>query len=521
MRSIIICICLIFFIQRGFGQVGIGTTTPHPSARLDVTSTNSGFLPPRMTTLERNAIANPSPGLMIFNTNTQSLEIFTNYGWMGVQNQTSERRPIGGFGGGPTGEDQTFSIYPTDDGGFIIAGTSNSSANGDVTATIHGLAGPQDYWIVKMDASRNIIWNKLLGGNSEEYAQDIQQTSDGGYIVAGYSFSSATGDVTGTNHGNFDFWIVKLDGAGNIIWNKLLGGSGNDLAYSIQQVSVGGYIVAGYSLSSANGDVSGTNHGSDDSWIVRLDNDGNIKWDLLLGGSGSDKAYSIHETTDGGFIVGGISTSSANGNVTDINHGLTDYWIIKLNAGGSIAWNKLLGGSRDDNLQSIQQTSGTEFIVAGFSNSSASGDVTGVNHSGFAGTQDYWILSLDKNGNIIWNKLLGGSGNDFAYSIQQTTDGGSIVAGYSFSSANGDVTNVNHGSSDYWIVKLNEAGDITWNKLIGGSGSDEAHCIHQTADGGYIVAGFSNSSFNGDVTGGNHGSDDIWIIKLGNNGFLF
>ena len=520
MRSIIIYICLIFFTQRGFGQVGIGTTTPHPSAKLDVTSTNSGFLPPRMTTLERNAIANPSPGLMIFNTNTQSLEIFTNYGWMGIQNQTSERRPIGGGGGGELGEDQTSSIYQTDDGGFIVAGTSNSSANGDVTGTIHGMRGPNDYWIVKLDASRNIVWNKLLGGNSDESAQDIAQTSDGGYIIVGYSQSSATGDVTGTNHGSYDFWIVKLDGSGNIIWNKLLGGSGDDIAYSIQQVSVGGYIVAGYSFSSANGDVSGTNHGSVDSWIVRLDDEGNIKWNKLLGGSGSDRAYSIHETTDGGFIVGGISTSSANGDVTDINHGQTDYWIIKLNEAGSIVWNKLLGGNEDDNLQSIQQTTRNEYIVAGFSSSSANGDVTPINH-GQGSSTDYWILDLDKNGNIIWNKLLGGTNADNAYSIQETTDGGSIVAGYSFSSANGDVSSVNHGSSDYWIVKLDGSGNIIWNKLIGGSGSDEAHSVRQTADGGYIVAGFSNSSFNGDVTGGNHGSDDIWIIKLGSNGFLF
>ena len=358
--------------------------------------------------------------------------------------------------------------------------------------------------------------NKLLGGSILDHASSIQQTADGGYIVAGYSGSSASGDVTGTNHGGYDYWIIKLDSLGNISWDKLLGGNNFDQAESIQQTADGGYIVAGCSGSSASGDVTGTNHGSNDYWIIKLDSLGNISWDKLLGGSYDDQAYSIQQTADGGYIVAGYSDSSASGDVTGTNHGGFDYWIIKLDSLGNTSWDKLLGGSGLDLASSIQQTADGGYIVAGYSSSFTSGDVTGTNHGGF----DYWIIKLDSLGNISWDKLLGGSGNDLAYSIQQTADGGYIVAGYSESSASGDVTDTNHGLKDYWIIKLDSLGEITWDKLLGGSSYDQASSIQQTADGGYIVAGYSGSSASGDVTGTNHGSDDYWIIKLNNNGSI-
>ena len=494
------------------GNMGINTVTPHASALLDVTSTTKGMLPPRMTTVQRDAIVNPSPGLMLFNTTTQSLEVFTVYGWYGLQVQLPERKLLGGPGG-----DEAFSMQQTADGGFIVAGNSYSSASGDVTGINNGPAGSTDYWVVKLDASRNIVWNKLLGGNQDDWGKSIQQTADGGYIVAGYSGSSASGDVTGTSHGSFDYWIVKLDGTGNIEWNKLIGGGGSDKAQSVKQTTDGGYIVAGSSFSSTSGDVTGTNHGGLDYWVVKLDGSGNIMWNRLLGGTLGDLAYDIVQAADGTFVVTGESYSSANGDVTSVNHGGADYWIVRLdNTGATILWNKLLGGTGDEKAQNIRQTTGDGYIVAGYSTSSANGDVTGANHGG----DDYWIVKLDRFGNITWNKLMGGNNLDQAYNIKQTIDGGYIVAGFSISSANGDVTGVNHGNKDYWIVKLDGTGNIIWNRLIGGTGYEEAQSVHQTADGGYIVAGFSTSSYNGDVTGGNHGFEDFWIIKLASNGFL-
>ena len=500
-------------------NVGIGTTNPHTSAQLDVSSTAKGFLPPRMTTAQRNAIASPTPGLMLFNTTTQSLEIFTAYGWYGIQVQIPPRKLLGGIS-----QEEAFSIQQTNDGGYIVAGNSLSSADGDVTPVNHGAI---DYWIVKLDANRNITWNKLLGGNGVEFVSSIQQTSDGGYIVAGYSSSSANGDVTETTNGLTDYWIVKLDNTGGIVWNKLIGGGDNDIAKSIRQTTDGGYIVAGYSRSSATGDVTEINHGVYDYWIVKLDEAGNIIWNRLLGGNGNEEAYDILQGADATYVIAGQSTSSANGDVTGVNHGGAspiDNWIVRLSETGTILWNKLLGGTGKDEARSIQQKNGDDgYIVAGYSTSSANGDVTGTNHGAAFGSPDYWIVKLDRFGNITWNKLMGGNNFDLAQSIKPTTGGGYIVAGYSASSANGDVTASNHGvdTNDYWIVKLDDDGNIVWNQLIGGSVDDQAYSISQTVDGGFIVAGYSFSSFSGDVTSGNHGGKDIWIIRLGSNGYLY
>jgi len=221
------------------------------------------------------------------------------------------------FGG--SDDDRAYCIQQTSDGGYIVAGYTYSN---DID--VSGNQGVYDYWVVKLDSSGNIEWQKCFGGSDDDRAYCIQQTSNGGYIVAGYTESN-NGDVSG-NHGKNDYWIVKLDSSGNIEWQKCLGGYYNDYACSIQQTSNGGYIVAGYTESN-NGDVSG-NHGSYDYWIVKLDSSGNIRWQKCLGGSGDDRAYSIQQTSDGGYIVTGY-TESNDGEVSG-NHGSKDYWIVRL-----------------------------------------------------------------------------------------------------------------------------------------------------------------------------------------------
>ncbi|MDR0647870.1 MAG: InlB B-repeat-containing protein [Synergistaceae bacterium] len=385
------------------------------------------------------------------------------------------------------------SIQQTSDGGYVVAGISQSN-DGDIS----GNHGSYDCWVAKLDAGGNIVWQKSLGGSNSDAAYAIQQTSDGGYIVAGISQSN-DGDVSG-NHGSNDYWVVKLDAGGNIVWQKSLGGSNGDIAYSIQQTSDGGYIVAGMSFSN-NGDITG-HHGIRDCWVVKLDTGGTIEWEKSLGGSGYDDAHSIQQTSDGGYIVAGISDSN-DGDVTG-NHGNWDYWIVKLNAGGTIVWQKSLGGSGNDLAYAIDQTGDGGYVIAGQSEST-DGDVSG-NH----GDMDYWVVRLDASGNIQWQKSLGGSDNDQAHSIRQTSDGGYIVAGYS-QSTDGDVSG-NHGDTDYWVVKLDASGNTQWQKSLGGSDSEMTQSIQQTGDGGYIVAGSSNS-IDGDVIG-NHGDHDYWIVKL-------
>ncbi|SHG69809.1 T9SS type A sorting domain-containing protein [Chryseobacterium vrystaatense] len=394
--------------------------------------------------------------------------------------------------GGSNGE-EVHSIQQTSDGGYIAAGWSYS-VDGDVT----GNHGNSDYWIVKLDASGTIQWQKSLGGTSDENAYSIKQTVDGGYIVAGES-SSTDGDVTG-NHGNTDYWIVKLDASGIIQWQKSLGGSNQDKANSIQQTSDGGYIIAGDSYST-DGDVTG-NHGNSDYWIVKLDPSGTIQWQKSLGGTSYEGANSIQQTSDGGYIVAGTG-GSTNGDIS-INYGGGDFWIVKLDASGTIQWNQSLMGNLADTATSIQQTSDGGYIVAGMSNSTNSETPL------MFGTSNYCVAKLDSNGNTLWQRYFGGSGEDHPYSTQQTSDGGYIVAGGT-GSADGNITG-NHGSFDYWILKLDTSGIIQWQKSLGGSSFDYAYSIQQTDDGGYILAGMVFSS-DGNITG-YRGESDAWIVKL-------
>ena len=377
-------------------------------------------------------------------------------------------------------------IQQTSDSGYIVAGYTYST-DGDVG----GNNGDNDYWIVKLDNTGNLIWENNLGGSGDDRATAIQQTSDSGYIVGGYTYSP---------DGDTDYWVVKLDATGNLIWESDLGGSGWDEAFSIQQTTDGGYIIAGQSESN-DGDVGG-NNGQWDCWIVKLDNTGAIVWETNLGGSDTDKALSIRQTTDDGFIIAGYSESD-DGDVGG-NNGSQDYWIVKLDNTGNLIWETNLGGSSGDYAYSIQQTNDNGYIIAGSSRSS-DGDV-GENY----GNTDFWIVKLDGNGTLIWETNLGGSNSDNARSIQQTIDGGYIVAGGSTSN-NGDVGG-NNGEGDYWIVKLDNTGNLIWETNLGGSNSDYSSSIQQTFDGGYIVAGTSYSS-DGDV-GGNNGNSDYWVVKL-------
>ncbi|HRH48920.1 MAG TPA: T9SS type A sorting domain-containing protein [Panacibacter sp.] len=415
---------------------------------------------------------------------------------------------------GGSSYDEARSIQQTKDGGYIMAGSSNS-INGDIS----GNHGKDDYLVVKFDAAGTILWQKSLGGSSSEAAWSIQQTKDGGYIVGGTSYSN-DGDVSG-HHGtdpNSDYWIVKLDSIGTIQWQKSLGSPSGffsgfgDLARSIQQTKDGGYIVAGDSWANG-GDVSGNHGNGPDYWIVKLDSAGTILWQKSLGGSATENVHAIRQTIDGGYIVAGASFSN-DGDVSG-HHGdpnlilSSDYWIVKLDSAGAILWQKSLGGLSNEHCNDIQQTFDKGYIMFGHSNST-DGDVSG-NHGNF----DYWIVKSDSTGTIQWQKSFGGSNNEFGYSIRQTSDSGYILAGTS-SSNDGDVI-VNHGYEDYWIVKLDNTGGILWQKSLGGSNSDIPYCIQETSDDGYIIAGWTLSN-NGDVSG-SHVSD-CWEVKLLSDGLL-
>jgi uncharacterized delta-60 repeat protein len=396
------------------------------------------------------------------------------------------------YGGSVT--DQAYTTQPTPDGGYIVAGTTIST-DGDVT----GYHGQYDAWVVKISSTGSLQWQKALGGTAYDVARSIQSTPDGGYIIAGYTLST-DGDVTG-NHGNEDAWVVKISNSGSLQWQKTLGGTSGDFAESIQPTPDGGYIMAGWTESN-DGDVTG-NHGGYDAWVVKLNSTGSLQWQKALGGTYSEDATSIQLTPDGGYIVAGMACST-DGDVTG-NHGGGDVWVVKLSSTGSLQWQKALGGSAEDRPSSIQPTLDGGYIVAGFT-TSTDGYVTG-NH----GSHDAWVVKLSNTGSMQWQKALGGTDWDEATSIQPTPDGGYIMAGSTLST-NGDVTG-NHGSNDAWVVKLSSTGSLQWQKALGGTGDEWVYSIQTTSDGRYILAGNTGST-DGDVTG-NHGNYDYWVVKLG------
>ncbi len=396
---------------------------------------------------------------------------------------------------GGTDAEDVYSVQQTTDGGYIISGYSRS-IDGDMTLN----KGYEDNWVVKLSASGAVEWQRSYGGSSDDYGGPISQTTDGGYIMACSSFSN-DGDVSG-NHGQKDGWIAKLSASGGVEWQKCIGGSSMDKINSIQQTTDGGYIMAGTTKSN-DGDVSG-NHGDYDYWVVKLSSVGIIQWQKCYGGSDYDEANSIAQTSDGGYIVAG-ATNSTNGDVSG-NHGfLSDYWIIKLSSSGGLDWQKCLGGNFDDEAHSVVQTFDGGYIIAGVSRS-INGDIIG-NH----GEGDHWIVKLSSVGSLQWQRALGSSGDEGANSVKQTADGGYVVAG-SADTSNGDVTG-SIGRSDIWIVKLSGSGNIAWQKCFGSSHADGASAIQQTTDGGYILAGVTVGN-DGDVAG-YHGGSDIWVVKLG------
>jgi uncharacterized delta-60 repeat protein len=356
---------------------------------------------------------------------------------------------------GGTNWDRAYSVQQTSDGGYIVAGFTSFFGAGDF-----------DIFLIKTDANGNIIWAKTYGGTGWDQAFSVQQTSDGGYIVAGYTQSFGAGMS--------DVFLIKTDANGNLQWAKTYGGTNYDYAYSVRQTSDGGYIVAGETWSFGAGGV--------DIFLIKTNASGNLQWAKTYGGTDWDYAYSVQQTSDGGYIVAGWTFS--------FGAGYNDVFLIKTNASGNLQWAKTYGGSGVDYAYSVQQTSDGGYIVAGHTRSFG------------AGYYDVFLIKTNASGNLQWAKTYGGSSDDYAYSVRQTSDGGYIVAGETWS--------FGAGYYDVFLIKTNASGNLQWAKTYGGTNNERAYSVRQTSDGGYIVAGETNSF--------GAGSWDIFLIKTDANG---
>jgi hypothetical protein len=352
------------------------------------------------------------------------------------------------FGG--TGYDLGRSVQQTIDRGYILVGSTGS----------YGEDGP-DVWLIKTDANGNEQWNRTFGGIKTDDGYDVQQTTDGGYIIIGdYGVYLENTTLYG------DAWIIKTDSNGNELWNKTFGGAAYDFASSGQQTTDGGFIISGATSSYGSG--------GNDAWLIKTDLNGVMQWNKTYGGEGDESGDSVQQTKDCGYIIAGDTSS--------FGAGSSDVWIIKTDSNGNEQWNKTFGGTQQDNGFSIRQTKDEGYIITGW---------TRVND---ADNFDIWLIKTDANEKELWNRTFGGDKNDVGFSVQQTTDEGYIVAG---------ATNI-YGTGSTWLIKTDGNGTEQWNETFGENSWGQS--VQQTNEGGYIVLGNVYPIVPGD--------SDVWLIKI-------
>jgi uncharacterized delta-60 repeat protein len=351
------------------------------------------------------------------------------------------------FGGGDF--DFGYSVQQTTDGGYIVGGYTDYGS------------GDKYFYLVKTNSGGDLMWQKTFGGSSADGGYSVQQTLDGGYIIAGYTYYSDS---------YYDVYLIKTNSDGDPIWQKILVRQHYyDTAHSVQQTSDGGYVITGHTASYAGGYA--------DVYLIKTNSDGDLMWEKTFGGSNEDRGYSVQQTSDGGYIIAGYTNSYGAGG--------RNVYFIKTNSDGDLMWEKTFGGSGFNQGNSVQQTSDGGYIIAGNRDLNGSGDY------------DVYLVKTNSDGDLQWEKTFGGSDYDCGNSVQQTSDSGYIIAGY---------TNVfGSGYDDVYLVKTNSDGDLMWEKTFGGSSADGGYSVQQTLDGGYIIAGYtwSNDSYY-----------DVYLIKV-------
>jgi hypothetical protein len=313
-------------------------------------------------------------------------------------------------------------------------------------------------------ATGQTSWWRTYGGTNYDYGRSVQQTTDGGYIIAGTTFSFGAGQ--------YDVYLIKTDAEGDTLWTRTYGGTGLDYGRSVQQTSDGGYIVAGDKESDGPERI--------EVYLIKTNASGDTLWTRTCGGTNTDGGYSVQQTSDGGYIIAGRAESFGAGN--------GDVYLIKTNASGDTLWTRTCGGTEYDLGYSVQQTTDGGYII------------TGYTYSFGAGQYDVYLIKIDASGDTLWTRTYGGSGGDIGYSVQQTTDGGYIITGYTYSFGAGAPD-----SANVYLIKTSASGDTLWTRTCGGTNTDGGYSVQQTADGAYIVAG-QTYSFGA-------GGYDVYLIK--------
>ena len=403
---------------------------------------------------------------------------------------------------GGTKDEKLKVFLPTYDKGYLLAGSSLSINDGDKT---QGSNGSWDYYVVRTDSAGVRLWDARFGGSLEDELTCVLQTGDGGFLLGGFSRSGISGDKSEANwdqttHNYADYWIVKINAQGVKQWDKRFGGIYEDKLNAIVISGDDGYLLGGHSLSSMTGDKTQASFGGPDYWVVKIDASGNKIWDKTFGGNRNDQLTAMTRTKDGAFILAGHTWSDQSGDISFGNRGLVnycDYWIMKMDAQGNQVWDKRYGGAANDILYSIIESRDEGFLMAGNSYSSVGGEKTEANN-GPVNTSDIWVIKTDNLGNIQWDKSLGGSYNENKFgNITQTSDNGFFIAATSYSQVSGDKTENNLGQENNWVVKLDPTGNVLWDKTIFTSGRDDSGFAYLLNDGSIVAANHTNGQIAG------------------------
>ncbi|WP_207436035.1 T9SS type A sorting domain-containing protein [Sabulibacter ruber] len=419
---------------------------------------------------------------------------------------------------GGDGDDIFRSMAITPDGGIILGGFTNSGAVGDLTV---GSNGSRSYWVVKLRADGTKAWDKTFSSGGMDFLSSVIPTADGGYLVGGTTWSGAAmRDKSEGTRGNDDYWVLKLDGNGNKVWDRTFGGSTKDELKVMVQSPDGGFLIGGSSFSGISGDKTGATRGQTDYWIIKLSPDGTKLWDKTIGGDYLDDLSSIALVPGGGYILGGTSGSDASGEKTEPrkgNHGSSlDYWVVKTDEEGNKLWDRSLGGEGWEQLNTVVMSPQGDILLGGNSNSDKGFDKSAGNVSAYSGgyRMDFWVVKLAADGTKLWDGTYGGNYEDQLSSILFTPDGGMLLAGSSSSGASTDKTDVSRGDLDFWVLKLDREYNKEWDKAFGGTQADVLGAALPTPDGGFLLGGYSKSDEGGDKSGYPRGGNDIWVLKV-------
>jgi len=371
--------------------------------------------------------------------------------------------------------------------------------------------------------AQDILWEKSYGGKHSDYLFDAQPTPDYGFILAGSSLSKKTGNKTSDPQGGLDYWIWKMDEHGELDWQKALGGPGTDLLQIVKLTKDAGFLLAGTSDSGEGLQKKDACKGKEDIWIVKLDAKGGEQWQRTIGGSGQEQLSAAFPTSDGGYILGGSSSSEKSLEVKggkdpfgkwEDGFGNLDYWAVKLDSKGNVEWQRTIGGTYVDQLRSILQTRDGGYLLAGYSNSPQSGNKT---EKGY-GEGDYFVVKLDKDGTTEWQKSYGGDGDDQPYALLESHDGNFVIGGSSNSGTTGNKNSSNKRGTDFWMLKIDPLGELVWQNTYNIGNVDLLTSLVENKDYSLLLGGYAQSEAIDAKKKDSEGINDYIVIKTNADG---